>query len=300
MFSLGRSCRVPALHGLAVLLVSRLADFAALAACLSLACLSLGLGGAYPGLPWLTSLGALLTVPALLLGWAGLRGERVVSLVSALLEWLGLHRTALGARIARFTVGVRVALADVQGVSRTTLALTTAAIWACVFLFYALLARGLGIETLGLGEAVFGAGLAILFSLLPVSAFAGLGVQDVGWVVGFTALGVPGDLATSSGLAAHMVYLFNIGVLGVVGQLVMSRDRGEAPPADPGQDVEVRVAAQHEQHPAQGEHEDVSEAREEERHEAPHADAQGEVEQEREGRHDAQDRAPGDVGEELS
>ena len=48
---------VPGAYGLALLLVSRLLDFATVAGSLAVACLALGAAGTLPALTWLTPLG---------------------------------------------------------------------------------------------------------------------------------------------------------------------------------------------------------------------------------------------------
>ena len=102
-------------------------------------------------------------------------------------------------------------------------ALLSPPIWISSFFFYAILARAFGLENLRLDEAVFGSSLAVLANLLPVNGFAGLGTQEAGWVVAFEILGVPRDLAFESGVAAHLVYLFNLALFGLLGHAAMTR-----------------------------------------------------------------------------
>ena len=63
---------------------------------------------------------------------------------------------------------------------------------------------------------------AMLANLLPINGFAGAGTQELGWVVGFRMLGVPEDLALSTGLGVHLVQLFNVVALGLLGHLAMA------------------------------------------------------------------------------
>ncbi len=212
---------VPAANGLAVLLVSRVLDFATLTGTLGVACLVLGLGGVLPEEPWLTTLGLGLGLIALLLTWLASRGDRIVSSATGTLSLLHLDRTSLGTRLMSLAQRLREALAAVDRRQLTLAGTLTLPIWFLVFTFYATLARGLGITDLSFLETIFGSGLAILANLAPVNGFAGFGVQDMGWAAGFTALGVTGAVATSTGLAAHLVYLFNISVLGAVGHVLM-------------------------------------------------------------------------------
>ncbi len=98
-----------------------------------------------------------------------------------------------------------------------------------VYLFYAILARGLGIDSLDFPRAVFGASLAVLSNLLPINGFAGFGTQDMGWVVGFGALGVERDLATQSALAFHLIYLTSILVFGYLGHAALAYRASRSP-----------------------------------------------------------------------
>ena len=217
-----RRAGVPAASGVAALVLSRLLDFAAVTGGLALACLSLALTGRQAQLEWLAPLGALLLVPAVACAWLSGRGERLVALAARIVGALGLGRTVLGARALALADRAGSALSAVTRRDLVAAALVTVPIWALVFSFYGLLARGFGMSSLPFPVAVFGSGLAIVATLLPLHGFAGFGVQDAGWVAGFTALGVEAELATQSGLAAHVVYLANIALLGALGQLAMA------------------------------------------------------------------------------
>lgn len=227
-----RRAGVAAANGLAALLLSRLFDFAAVTGGLALACFAMASAGTHPELEWLVPTGAFLLVPAAVCAWTSLNGERLVALAGRILGALGLARTALGTRILEFSSRAGAALGAVPRGRLAFAAACTLPIWLLVFAFYGVLARGFGMEDLSFPIAVFGSGLAIVATLLPLHGFAGFGVQDAGWVAGFVALGVEPELATSSGLAAHVVYLVNIAVLGALGHVAMAtwvrRARGSA------------------------------------------------------------------------
>ena len=221
---------VPGAAGAAVLVLTRLLDFAAVTGALSVACLALAALGT--DLPWLLPVGALLALPALTCGWLVRRSERIAVLAARLVGAVGLGRTVLGSRVADFAGRLGQALAGIQTPRLLAAAGATLPIWVLVFAFYAVLARGFGIDSLTWAQAVFGAGLAIVATLLPLHGFAGFGVQDAGWVAGFTALGVAPELATSSGLAAHVVYVGNLTLFGLLAWLLLRRTAGGG--NDPG------------------------------------------------------------------
>ncbi|MDP6539856.1 MAG: lysylphosphatidylglycerol synthase transmembrane domain-containing protein [Planctomycetota bacterium] len=216
------ACGVPAAEGLASLLVSRMLDVAALCGALCLACLAVG-GSAGAGSGW-TSLGLVLALATVVIGWLATRGERLVRACTSLARLTGLERTALGRRILGRAVTVGAALSAAGGGGGLSVAAAlTGPIWLGVFGFYAILARELGMAPeIGLAEATFGSSLAVLANLLPINGFAGFGTQEAGWVVGFATLGVPRELALSSGLGVHVVQLFNVAVLGLFGHVAMA------------------------------------------------------------------------------
>jgi len=214
-------CSVPAARGTAVLLVSRILDLAAVTGTIGVACLVLAANGEHGELG-LGALGASLSVLTLVLAWFSARSERLVAAVRGVAHLLRLERTRPGARLNELAGSLGVALGEVGKARLGVSAVLSVPIWLCVFSFYAILARGFGLELLPFAEAVFGAGLAVLSNLLPIHGFAGFGTLEAGWVLGFTALDVPRDLAVSSALAVHLVYLANIIVLGLIGHAGMA------------------------------------------------------------------------------
>lgn len=209
--------------GLASLLVSRLLDLGTLAAGLGAACLLL-VASDFPGLPaFCLPLGVGLLIGAAVFGLVVGGGERPVYGGLALARRLGLGRSSVGSRIAGVVERVAAALAEAGSDGRfLRAALLSIPIWLGVFLFYAVLARavGLGAE-IGLVEATFGSGLAVASNLLPINAFAAFGTQEAGWTLGFGWLGVERDLALSTAVAVHLVQLFDVVLLGVLGHVAM-------------------------------------------------------------------------------
>ena len=218
---LKRIAAVPAAQGLAVLLLSRLLDLATVAGALAVACLTLSWTGAFPELEWLGSTGGLLLLPAVGLAWASRHGDRLVRLATAFSRFARLDRTRLGHRVVSKADEVAHALGAFTRPALALSAVISLAILLTSFVFYSLLARQLGLEGVRFDEVVFGSGLALLANLLPINGFAGLGTQETGWVIAFGALGVPRDLAFESGLACHLVYLFNLAIFGLLGHLGM-------------------------------------------------------------------------------
>jgi uncharacterized protein (TIRG00374 family) len=220
-------CGVPATVGLASLVASRLYDFAVM--CLMLGCATLWLSrGEHWNVPqWAQwsgwSFSAALIAAGLAFGALALRGERVMGPLRLALRTLRLDRTRPGRKLYDFTHRAADALRQARGgTSVAYLFASTAAIWICVFGFYAMLARGFGLpERIGPLEAVFGSGLATLSNILPINALAGIGTQEAGWVLGFGVLGIDRETAFSTGLAVHLVQLFNVVAMGFAGHVAM-------------------------------------------------------------------------------
>lgn len=218
---MNRLCDVPSSRGLAVLLLSRLLDLATVAASLGIVCLGLGLGGAYPEVTWLAPLGGLLFLATLVFGGLALRPGIMVALPTWVSRALGLGRFKLGRRIESALGHLTQAFAEVTPRRLFLGAFLSPPIWISSFFFYAILAREFGLTELTFTEAVFGSSLAVLANLLPVNGFAGLGTQEAGWVLAFGVLGVARDVALETGVAAHLIYLFNLAVFGLLGHAFM-------------------------------------------------------------------------------
>jgi len=208
--------------GLAALLVSRLLDLATLCLLLALATLQVLLTrSVLPG--WFYALAALLALCSALLLFLSARGDALVRLASAVARALGAARWKLGLQLLSRAEELGGALRQAPaGRVLWIAAAQSLAMWIGIFLFYAILARGLGMpRELGLSEYAFGSSLAVLTNLLPINSFAGFGTQEGGWVVGFLLLGVPRDLALSSGLGVHLAQLASTVALGLLGHLAM-------------------------------------------------------------------------------
>ncbi len=220
-----RACGVPAHAGIASLVVSRLLDMTVLAAGFAVACFALAASHAFPAIAWFVPLGVALAACAIAGFWLTARSDLLARLASGTIRFLGLGRTRFGDLAALRIDGIAAALKEAGGEGRLLRAsLVSVPIWLSIFLFCAVLARALGLpESTTLAEATFGSSLAILTSLIPVSAFANFGTLELGWVLGFGVLGVPRDLALATGFGLHAVQLVHIVALGLLAHAALPR-----------------------------------------------------------------------------
>src|SRR5205085_740251 len=140
----------PASVSLAALLVTRLLDLATLALSMGIACLVLAANGSSTA--WFPALGAALCAVSVLLFLLCMRGDVLVRAGA----WIS--RTAALKSFAVRIDGLASALREAGAQGRLARAVPVSlATWACVFLFCAVLARGLGLgEEIGLAGATFG------------------------------------------------------------------------------------------------------------------------------------------------
>lgn len=212
---------VPSAPGIASLVVSRLLDAAVLAGSLSLACMYLAHSGGHGQLEEIAKYGAPLALIGIVLAAISIRGDLLVHLLSKSLRSARLHHWKTGERlVAKITEIAHAMRAASKGHRLGVAALLTVPAWFCIFAFYAVLARGLGIDDgfevqLTFPEAIFGSSLAVLANLLPVNGAAGVGTQELGWVFGFVLLGIEESRALVVGLAVHFVQLFNVVAVGL-------------------------------------------------------------------------------------
>jgi uncharacterized protein (TIRG00374 family) len=214
---------VPAAQGLAALLVSRLLDLATLCFCLALAIVVLLATRSQVMPAWFYALALALLAAAALLMLLSARSDLIVRCAAWLARVFGLQRSNLGRRLLSRAEELSLALRQAPAGRVLWIAAgQTLAMWLGIFVFYSLLARGFGLpEELGLADAAFGSSLAVLTNLLPVNSLAGFGTQEGGWVLGFGVLGVPRDLALSTGFGVHLAQLASTILLGILGHAAM-------------------------------------------------------------------------------
>ena len=221
-------CGVSGRAALAALIVSRALDLATLAGALGAVTLYLSTTD-----QWIASreagllLGGGLLLATAFFTVASARGEWLVGTIAAALDRSGIGRTRLGRRFLGRGEELSEALRATRAGGGRAGGLGAAGIlsllvWGGVFLFYALLARGLGLPPrIGLPEAAFGSSLAGMTNVLPINGLAGFGTQEAGWVLGFGLLGVDRDLALATGVGVHLVQLAHVVALGALAHVVM-------------------------------------------------------------------------------
>ena len=207
---------------LAVLFLSRMFDLGALSLAMGGACLLLAARGGMPA--WLYPVGFVAVIGGLALFLLTLRGSLFTRLLGWAAQRVGGQRTRLGSALIGRLHSAGVALDAVRGGGVfVRCAAVSLLAWLCIFAFCAILGRSLGLpESIGPLEAVFGSALAILTSLLPISAFASIGTLEAGWVLGFSVFGVDKELALATGAGLHIVQLLNVVIIGVLGHLWMA------------------------------------------------------------------------------
>lgn len=208
-------------EGAMVLAVSRLLDLACVVGTLSITCLIVGAASEAHG--WMTQLGLVLVPLTIVFAWLCFQGERLVGVIQWLTRAVRLDRTKLGEKAMSFAEQLREAFGSLERRQLFGAALWTLPLWFFVFLFWATLARALGLDMLSPAEAFFGSGLSILAAQLPINGFASFGSLDLAWAFGFKAMGADEAAAVSSGLATHLVSVFNVVLLGLIGQALLSR-----------------------------------------------------------------------------
>lgn len=218
----GRVLGVGAEQALAVLVVARVLDLATLALGMGAAC---GVVAALEGSrapDWMGTAALAALGLALLLFLVAWNGRWLVRAGVWASRRMRVERWRVGARAVAKVESAGLALEQAaRGRKMWGAVLLSVLAWLGVFGFCAVLAQGMGIGEVGFAQAVFGSGVAIVTSLLPLSAFASFGTLEAGWVVGFGVFGVGRDVALATGAGLHVVQLVNVVGLGVVGHVVM-------------------------------------------------------------------------------
>ncbi|HTF89446.1 MAG TPA: lysylphosphatidylglycerol synthase transmembrane domain-containing protein [Planctomycetota bacterium] len=221
---------VPAAQGLAALLVSRLLDLATLCLLLALAMIYLVTSRPDSTPVWFWAFAVALLATAAFLMLLSARSDVLVRSAAWIARVFGLASWNIGLRMLARAEELSLALRQAPaGRVLWIAAAQSMAMWFGIFIFYSILARSFGLPPeLGLADAAFGSSLVVLSNLLPINSFAGFGTQEGGWVLGFGLLGVPRDLALSTGFGVHLAQLASTIVLGICGHVAMGWLPGRA------------------------------------------------------------------------
>ena len=107
------------------------------------------------------------------------------------------------------------------------LLLITLCIWVCLNLNSFLITLALGYD-FNFFQIVVVSIIMVPVTLFPFQGFANLGAHEVGWVSAFTLFGYPYLEALSIAVSSHIVYVFFVLILGLIGSLaVLDRRNAE-------------------------------------------------------------------------
>ena len=127
-------------------------------------------------------------------------------------RWLATGERLLGAG-RRFVENLRQANSPAL---LLRLALHSLIIWILSYLVFLAVFWALGFD-MTYWMTSFAGSLVLMTNLLPIQGIAGLGVREVGWVLGLVALGFGREQATTLAFSVHAVTLSYLIVLGLLG-----------------------------------------------------------------------------------
>ena len=99
-------------------------------------------------------------------------------------------------------------------------ALVSILIWIVLYSMNYTLITAMGID-MNFLIVLFASTFAIITTILPVQGIGGFGTFESGWVIGSIAVGLTREAAVSSGFALHLIGLFYVLVLGIMGMYVL-------------------------------------------------------------------------------
>ena len=100
--------------------------------------------------------------------------------------------------------------------SLITIFLQSLGIWGCMYAFIALMVISMDVHA-GLFAIFFACTFAFMTAILPVQGIGNFGTFEAGWTVGFLSIGVPPELAVSTGFGIHIISVLFSGILGFTG-----------------------------------------------------------------------------------
>ena len=95
-------------------------------------------------------------------------------------------------------------------------------IWGALYSFTIVLLLAMNIQ-LSLPAMIFACSFGFMTAILPIQGIGNFGTFEAGWTAGFLSVGLPAELAISTGFSYHIInLLFNI-LLGLFGYVTINR-----------------------------------------------------------------------------
>jgi uncharacterized protein (TIRG00374 family) len=92
------------------------------------------------------------------------------------------------------------------------------AVWILLYVSDYVLLTAIGVN-LNIWKVFLGITFLVFTTTLPIQSLGGFGTFEGGWTIGFVAVGVPMDLAISSGFIVHIIgytYFLLLGIYGII------------------------------------------------------------------------------------
>ncbi len=98
----------------------------------------------------------------------------------------------------------------------TSVILLSIGIWIATYSLFYVLAVSMGIN-LEPVQILFASSFSVFSTVLPIQGIAGFGTMEGAWALGFVAVGLPREIAISSGFGFHIIILLFTVSLGILG-----------------------------------------------------------------------------------
>ncbi|KPK93442.1 MAG: hypothetical protein AMJ88_07825 [Anaerolineae bacterium SM23_ 63] len=198
--------------GVGVLLLVRMYDFVALALCLTGALVPQLISRAVDD-TWLIFITIIFGVMILALSLtAASWWNSMVSIVHLIVVRIGLGERKWIKIVFNWATEVGSVLEKSSNLSRSIrLILTSVLVWLMIYCVFWTLLRSMGMSTFAFNEVIVATTGAALTNALPVNLIGGFGTVELGWMAGFSALGVAAVEGVATGFALHIwVLMFSM------------------------------------------------------------------------------------------
>lgn len=137
----------------------------------------------------------------------------------------GTSPKSLSSKVRNFLSGVYQGALEIEASKQYYLLLVvTIGIWLCINGNFLLITLALG-YSFNFFQIVVVSMIMVPVTLFPVQGFANLGAHEIGWVTAFSMFGYSSQSALKIAISSHVVYVFFVIVLGLLGFLLLALTR---------------------------------------------------------------------------